>query len=501
MDLFLQDWFSHPTYWFCPDHKYDAYLSSTYKHLLDSPWDPTSPRLTDHLCYIIVYDQLVRHVYRGDTLIIQYYLEKALAVHKHIQNTFDVSKLTPLEWVFYQLPIRHKGNPKEIQQLIQKTWHMILKEPRSQLLSFLKASYMRMPDNQNDFIEYYPPSNTSWESYKDILGYCPSEFNTSTPTLLETLFTNFFKTYKLTHLIISVSGGVDSQLCCTVLKKIQKTIPIELVGVYINYQNRDIRECEFVTAWCGVIQLPLYIRSLDEIQRGPCMKYGLRTLYEDYTRTVRFNTYKNVWTDFLHQPNEPCVLLGHNQDDCFENILTNLCHQNKYDNLKGMLEYQVLDDICFYRPMLSIPKSTIYEAAHSIGIPYLQDSTPSWSQRGQIRDSVRPTLSKWNPDMISSFFKLAERMHDYESMSDQYIQSLLKNIDSKNRFSIEPTFSKLVWEKLFQKLNISCSTRSLNHFIDTLKRQKEETKLHLNKHTKIMITQAKEPWVVQIIYI
>jgi tRNA(Ile)-lysidine synthetase-like protein len=496
MDLFLQDWFSHPNYWFCPECTYDAYLSSTYKHLLDIPWDPTSPRLTDHIGYIIVYDQLVRHVYRGNICVIEYYLEKALAVHKHIQNTFDVSELTPLEWVFYQLPIRHKGNPKEIQQLIQKTWQMILKEPHSQLLSFLKASYMRMPDNQLDFIEYYPPNNSNWHSYKDMLGYCPTHFEESIPPTLETLFTNFIKTYKLTHLIISVSGGVDSQFCCTILKRIQKTIPIELVGVYINYKNRDIRECEFVKAWCGFIELPLYIRSLDEIQRDPCMKYGFRTLYEDYTRKVRFNTYKNVWTDFLKQLNDPCVLLGHNQDDCFENILTNICHQNKYDNLKGMLEHQVLDDICFYRPMLSISKALIYEVAHHIGIPYLQDSTPSWSQRGQIRDTIRPTLTKWNSEMITSFFKLAERMQEYESISNMYIQSLLKN-----QISIEPTFSKLIWEKLFDKLKISCSTRSLNHFIDTLKRQKEHTKLHLNKYTKIMVNQTKEPWSIEIIHV
>ena len=65
---------------------------------------------------------------------------------------------------------------------------------------------------------------------------------------------------------------------------------------------------------------------------------------------------------------------------------------------------------------MEIKKEDIYDYAHKIGIPYLTDSTPKWSQRGKIRDIVRPCLEQWNNSMIDSMFNLSDRMSDYSKL-------------------------------------------------------------------------------------
>ena len=76
----------------------------------------------------------------------------------------------------------------------------------------------------------------------------------------------------------------------------------------------------------------------------------LRDIYEAYTKKIRFNCYKKF-------DKHPIVILGHNKDDCFENILTNIAYNSKYDNLKGIEEY--CKTIEKYNPFIYIETVTI----------------------------------------------------------------------------------------------------------------------------------------------
>ena len=508
MDLFLQDWLTHPCYWFASDFKYDDYLIDSYGHLLEEEWDIESTDINYHLRQLVVYDQIARHKYRNNEDMIDFYLDKALEIYDFIQKTFDINKLSVLEWIFYSLPIRHYNNTKEIFKIIHEGWNRLKKETdpilENHLISFLKASYARCSKRQVEFIEYYSPyeNSVSFESfmdYLDILGYCPlSHYGIDMDEPLYILFEKFIKNYKFKNIIISVSGGVDSQVCNYILKRLEEKYSFNLIAVYIDYGNRSHQEYEFVRDWCFYMGIPLYVRHITEIKRKPCMEYQLRSLYEDYTKSVRFNTYKNVWSDILRNGDYPAVILGHNEDDCFENILTNICHKSKYDNLRGMEEEQEIDHILFYRPILNISKEKIYAFANTVGIPYLQDSTPSWSQRGKIRDIVRPTLHNWNPDMIHSLFNLSDRITEYEQITIHYVKNILKNIiqeDFKKIIILDkcefPT-SQLVWEKIFTTLNISCSYRSLTNFMHMLSKDKNYKRINLNKTTMIDLLELKE---------
>ena len=143
---------------------------------------------------------------------------------------------------------------------------------------------------------------------------------------------------------------------------------------------------------------------------------GLRNLYESYTRDARYQAYEDVAK--INGWDNGCwgIILGHNHDDCVENIFTNIVNKTKYENLYGMEFISShnfkSNQLCFIRPMLKISKEEIYNFAQNSNIPYLFDSTPKWSQRGQIRDLVRPALIDWNKSSIDGFDELTKVTSD-----------------------------------------------------------------------------------------
>ena len=78
--------------------------------------------------------------------------------------------------------------------------------------------------------------------------------------------------------------------------------------------------------------------------------------------------------------------------NCFENILTNIAYNNKYENLLGIEIYSEIDNIIFYRPLINVTKNDIYNFANIHNLQYLRNATPEWSQRGKFRNMIMPVL-------------------------------------------------------------------------------------------------------------
>jgi len=493
MEDFLDDWLSHPIYWFSGN---DEIITEKYKSLLDTAvWDTENTSITYHLAFIILYDQIPRNVYRGNDPenAVFIYLKKALYIYNFVcknPQIFDTYSFTPIEWCFFNLPVRHNNVPSEIIKVINDTWdRMKSTNNTDQYVRFLKSTYSRISMNQKDYLEYNNNdfNVTSFIDYIDILANCPLSL-----TVTDIENTDIYKTiesFVLKHnlvkeMIISLSGGVDSMVCSFILKKLQEKWNFKLVAVHIDYANRSYKEFEFVKEWCAYIKLPLYTRHITEINRNDCMEFGMRSIYEDYTKKVRFDTYKAV-------SDSPNVILGHNYDDCFENILTNISNKDKYDNLTGFKEAQYIDNIHFLRPILDIKKKDIYLFAYNHNIPYLHDSTPEWSQRGKIRDHVKPIINKWNSEAIPGFFELAATLSEYEAIVKNIATSLI--IVAKDVYKIPCSsiiFSKTIWKYIFENAAIyNISQKSLLNFLQKLEHTYYNLKYQKNKKQTAILTK------------
>lgn len=498
-------WYDNKNLWFGASSEDDNKLSEYFGKLFDKGVDIEKmlESRKEAVGTIILYDQISRHIMRTSAELTLFgepidklnfgkktsdlSIEYAEKVYSYYRHAFFAD-----EYVFVMLPLRHSYDFNKIKFVMMETWDKIECEREvieiEKYKKFLKATYERTIKQSNDIqaIQFYPKEEEQEEGvldfkeiherYSDILDKfeCKDvldkiECKEIKKDLINKFKENLVGTQK-TSFIMSISGGVDSMVCSYILKQLN----IPFVCVHINYNNRKecVKEEDFVVEWCRLLNIDLYLRKIDEINRPQCMKYNLRDVYERYTRDVRYGTYVKV-------NKENCnVILGHNQDDCFENILTNISQKSKYENLNGMdtsSSLKFMDtSINFIRPMLDISKKQIYDFANALNIPYLWDSTPKWSQRGKIRDIVRPTLEKWNSEMVSGLFEISKIMKESLEMTNLLVDSWLSKMTDNKIVCIENELplQKIFWNIFFQKLDIRISNSSLDNLIKFIERYK-----------------------------
>ena len=503
---FYQSWHTHPAWWFHSTPALDAHLAQTYGHLLNEQASNQTP----HIVHVIVHDQLARHVGRQTfpktpfeaQAFIQDHLAKAIDYATQLWQTTDVSALSDVDFTFLLLPFRHTNDPKQCMWAAQMVWQRInATAPSPRLKSFLKATYKRMPMDQSNLIEHpTPPHNKviDWNHalYTDVLEYAPTSIRWLDVSLLDVpIVTAALKGHPLntSPLLISLSGGVDSMVLAAVLRRLFPDR--RLIAVHIDYCNRTPLEERLVHDWAQIIGMPYYVRKITEIQRGHAMQLEMRGTYETYTRDVRYETYRHVWRleTQSNSATTPQVLLGHNQDDALENILTNIAHAEQYHCLRGMRLLSTSANIDFHRPLLNVAKADIYKAARALGVPYLQDSTPSWCKRGQIRDVVRPCLEGWDANVMRRLLKLADVLGETSAAWTSQVQSEIGRVTTlpttETHGQVAPTAPQRVWSwtctstickiatsprfwrEFFQALlGITVSWRSLSHYTPFVER-------------------------------
>jgi tRNA(Ile)-lysidine synthetase-like protein len=474
-------WFTHPHMWFNATPEDDSIITKKFKYLHDNPPSCMDFEMLTHkekISYIILYDQITRHIYRDIQEIIQDNLNKIIPIAQIFYH-YNMNNIMSHEYAFVMLPLRHSKDYNNFHYVVKETWKKInvytnSEKDKQTYIRFLTVTYERYirdiyETDMNQIICYKPTYKTNFDMCdfnildSRCIGYTSDIKQTYTDDLDEHI-KHLNKEYTY---ILSLSGGVDSMVLSTVLKRNN----IKFVCVHISYQNRI--ECddeiEILKSWCDILDVKLYYRRIHEIKRKECMDIGSRELYESYTRDVRFNMYKLVGKILNYDI--PKVFLGHNKDDTFENILTNIASQSHYENLTGMELVQTISNIEFHRPLLNITKKEIYEFSKLNNIIHFPNSTPSWSQRGKIRDLVKPTLINWNPVIIDSFFKLSSELGMYTNFIKQYAKTssdIIKNTGEMKININNICFLESYWNFIFRDNNIWISTKSNQNFIAKL---------------------------------
>ena len=226
----------------------------------------------------------------------------------------------------------------------------------------------------------------------------------------------YLHSFETNEIIISVSGGVDSMVCLYLAGSIFKNnSSIKIKALSINYANRPEQqlEIEMVNHMCSMWNIPHYVRTINEIKRK---RDTDREFYEQITRDIRFESYINI-RDNNYVP----VILGHNLDDCLENVFSNIKKQKNYNNLFGMEEVSKERDVRVLRPLLKVSKSDIIAFANEHDIPYTYDSTPDWSERGKLRDQLIPAIKTFDSSIISGIVNM---VNEYKCIYNVYKNSM-----------------------------------------------------------------------------
>jgi tRNA(Ile)-lysidine synthetase-like protein len=499
----LYNWWFNPINkrcWFDSTDLDDIEISNLFGDLLDPEFiELTDLSKLDHIHaigFILVHDQIIRHWARANFIKSP---EEFFDSHYNIMKNFitnfycfNKDKINGYEFCFVLLPLRHTQDYLKIKFVLNETWEKLSNTPEDNqelkqiYKNYLKATYSRAKYNiisqaeisnlTNMDIDLNMQTNIEYyiNKYRKVLDTkCYNYTNNIKTNNSDKLIEKFFgckNINKSANLIVSISGGVDSMVLSWILKKLGYNI----ILVHINYSNRadtDLEQ-ELVIDWGKYLGIRTFFRVLDEINRPKCMENDLRNVYESYTRDQRYLAYTKAadqmgWTDNYS------IVLGHNHDDCIENVFTNIASKSKWDNLYGMnweskVQFNNIE-LTFLRPFISNPKSDIYEFAEQNQILFLWDSTPKWSQRGKIRDIVRPGLEEFNSEIISGLDSMVKTLKEsiecVGQMVDIWIETepgyLLKKIIPINKL----IKSNIFWDKLFVKLGVRTSTKSLESFV------------------------------------
>jgi len=520
------EWFSNRDYWFSKNSKIDVYLCDKYYKYIESTsyiyesYKKNPPYFDNKtiIAYIILLDQISRHfkrVYDTNIDIVEFSRKAVnfsnILLYNNKQDIFTIDELS-----FIYLPYRHLKDIDKIYEIVSiyiELYEKANTEDKLKCRRYLQATLNNIYKDINLLSMKINKRVKSWEYInKDILDPRCLEDNkivsVVSPIIHENMRNEIEKLKDGSTIVVSLSGGVDSMVALYLCKYIKDTYNSNkiknIIAIHINYNNRTHSgdELDFVNYYCNKLGIKLYLRTIKEISRNNCLHNGLRDLYEDITKNIRYDMYRlNIKNDRTY------ILLGHNKDDCFENVITNISNKSNYNNLCGMEVLKEIEGMMFWRPLLSIEKRHILDCANINKIPYLYDSTPAWSVRGKIRDTVRPSLLllKNNEGIednstIDSFFYLRDYIANTQDIFNELIIknliSKIKYMDAENSRKYITEYSKtemlslkyiVIAKIFFSKLNIRYSHKAIKDFceyigtFDTLSKTQQGRKFILSK--------------------
>lgn len=425
LEEFKNYFLSNKNIWFNSQNKYDNFIVKNYGNLFENiPLDIFSNSDNNIFNIMLILDQLPYYKFRGNIEKIREHQKISKKISKYFINTNKIYNFDDIYKVFILLSLRHGDNIEDMNESIKIVQKLRLNNTSNILKRFYNASLLKVSEINNHFYvesKFYNDKinnkiidkNSTFLNFDSIIKfitYKGCEYYEKLKLKLE----NF------DSICVSLSGGVDSIVLLFLLSNIKN---IKLCAIHINYKNRDSSDDEMnmCIKFCNYLNIPIFIREITEIQRT---RDKDRDLYEEVTRKIRFSFYKLIQIKF-----NAVIAMGHNKDDCIENIFSNIIRKQKYDNLNGMNFIGNELDVNIIRPFLDLPKNDIYEIANFYKLPYLYDSTPSWSDRGKKRDELIPFLNKFDKRIIPGLIEINNRMNILYKMNSKIISNFVEFIN------------------------------------------------------------------------
>lgn len=493
-------WKSNPKFWIPIT---DADKAAADKAIFASFYNYSALYDENPVGQIIYLDQFYRHFQRilpeGTISEKDIYQnrQKAVAV---LEGAWQILRRSedPEEILWSLMPLKHLG----LWTKLFTALHEVSVPITGPLLKFYQDSYKKAFTEEqvaSALIEDHSGVLGKY-SAKEICDYYPEErlglgSDPSVLTLTKTL-SKLDRSLKYT---VSLSGGVDSMVMLAIMKQ----MGFNVNAVHIVYGNRNESEQEyaFIASFCSKLNVGLKVYRIEWLRRD----FVEREFYEKMTREIRFMVYRAVA--------EGPVLLGHISDDIVENIWTNIANVQHLHNLKKMSFSEDQLGVVLVRPFVEQEKATIYAASRTLSVPYLKNTTPSWSNRGKFREHFHPALkAQYGPEIDKKIIQFADAVGKQSRLLDRILYQPIyqsyndgaKTIDITE--AIDAELDLMGWSAIFEhichkKLAINKpSCKAIQTFVERLCRAKEFL-IHMNKYltVKVGYNKADNKYIMQFI--
>lgn len=500
-------WKKNPSYWISIENKKQA-DQEIYDLFYDKLPIYTGGGKKSFIGYIIYLDQITKHFndyLNNHSICVEEYRKIAVQELDKLDVDFFIN-LEEDELYFCLMPYKHLKQYDKCFDYCKK-WcfnkNKLIKETNI-ISKFFYDTYRKAYSNH--LSNYFISNKYIVNDYepKEICEYHTEEYvNTNWLSLCKNKFINDIMKKYVKHvlnikeeIIVSLSGGVDSMTLLFLLKMLN----INVKAVHINYCNRDVsgQGYSFVSTFCSKLDIPFYGYSIEWIKRHEVD----REFYEDITKIIRFNVYKNINTN-------PIVILGHIKEDVIENIWTNISKCEHMPNLKKMVYEEKQYDVRILRLLLDTTKKEIFNISKLFNIPYLKNTTPEWSNRGKFRKYFYNFSQEYFGENIdNNMIKFSEIIQkQYEIINNIIYKPILESYKD-NTFNITSAVNGDIgldnWKYLIEKICHSIfgikkpSIHSIKNFYEKIFKHQYNFKCHMRKDYNFIIFNVKNDIFLKI---
>lgn len=272
-------------------------------------------------------------------------------------------------------------------------------------------------------------------------------------------FEHILKDYALLdankHILLAVSGGVDSIVLFHLLQGIEEDKRPKISVAHINHQLRpeSDKEAAFVEKLTEKYKTPFYSYTWEQ-KKHPYS--GI----EEAARVMRYAFFKEV----MAENNIDALMTGHHQDDQVETILMKLTRGSSLKQLTGIQELQEFQNGLLVRPLLSFSKAELYSFAHNHALKYIEDETNQGLlySRNRFRNQIIPLLKEENAQFNSHLEQFSKDLKDLIDIAsptiDRTFQELVLveassiSLDVLEFFELGEAMQQALLQKVFEVL-------------------------------------------------
>ncbi|MBP9742112.1 MAG: tRNA lysidine(34) synthetase TilS [Burkholderiales bacterium] len=292
------------------------------------------------------------------------------------------------------------------------------------------------------------------------------------------------------HLIVGLSGGVDSVVLLHILAKLNQTgnTAHDLSALHINHgiSSNAAFWSQFCHKYCASLNIAL------TVIKHHVVKSGGESL-ENNARKVRYQEFLNSTA--------PIIGLAHQKNDQLETTISQIFRGSDLHNIAAMREISYKKNKLIWRPLLDISRDQIESYAQEYNLTYIDDESNNDINylRNFIRQIILPSLTKFDKNIHNKILKLPQQLQNTLDLVDhlaeidlEYISTSINNeqvIIVEQLKTLDHIRQYNVLAYYLKKHNLPLPTlKQLNEFINQVlsARWEKQPSLHLNKtHTII----------------
>lgn len=218
-------------------------------------------------------------------------------------------------------------------------------------------------------------------------------------------------------LVLAVSGGVDSMV---MLDSIRQFTCTSLIVAHVDHMLRgeeSAKDAQLVQNYCEKYGLTFVMKAID-------IPHILATEGGNTQVICRAHRYQFLY-EVAQRYHATKIVTAHHADDQLESLLMALTQDATTHSMQGIKVQREMKGVTIIRPLLTIPKSSLYAYAAQEQIPFREDASNAsdYYLRNRIRHQVVPLLQRENPKIAQNITRFTQQLAEDEAyLQHQAIQ-------------------------------------------------------------------------------